>query len=91
LASWRQEFGGRDFLRVVAQDMEEKKRKGSSAAAWRTSVLAKHLTQELSYGAFLQPQACLAYAPPEVNSGKIYPSLNSLEVFFMQIPELKSG
>lgn len=81
-------------MRVVAEDMEEK-REGSSwtssAAAWRTSVLAKHLTQELCYGAFLQPQACLAYAPPEVNSGKIYPSFNCLEVFFMQNPELKSG
>ena len=39
-------------------------------AAWRTSVIAKHLVQELSSEAFLQRSDCLSYAPPETNSGK---------------------
>ena len=45
---------------------------GDETAAWRTSVLAKHLSnlQVASCASTpLYPSSCLAYDPPESNSG----------------------
>lgn len=48
--------------------MEERR----GGALWRTAVLAKHLRQATSSPVaadFLQLSGCLAYEPPEYNSG----------------------
>lgn len=58
-------------------------------AAWRTSVIAKHLVQELSSEAFLQRSDCLSYAPPESNSGNI-PPLSKFVAGFMSLTAIKS-
>ena len=45
---------------------------GDETAAWRTSVLAKHLSNlQVASCALtpLYPSPCLAYDPPESNSG----------------------